>query len=158
MAPAADKREAILEYLKTTALPRVVAGDDYNLTIKTIERGRRNENEMTDGEFPVVFIPGTSERRKNRNPTESDSRMDVVLVGFVKSSAFSPNSSATGVQKDLGKLIRDVTKALEQDPLMGGLITWMEIQEVTSDDGDTAPIAGFVMTVAVNYTFTRKSP
>lgn len=164
MPPAASTRQQVLEYLVGTLLPRIQAGADYNFTLKTIERGWRSPDRMGNNEFPAVFIPTSHERRRtltlggaSNGSSYEANPMEVILVLYVKDSKGSPGASGTGVQKDLDKLIADVTKAIEQDLFLGGvgvnsgLVTNVEITDVATDEGDKFPIAGAVVKVEYQY-------
>lgn len=155
MPPTTSKRESILEYLLNTTLPSIVAGSTFNFTVKTVERGRRSPQEMGKNEFPALFIVSTHEKQSNKNPTEFESDLEVILLGYVMDSKGSLAAPGTGTQRDLGKLIQDVHNALEADPLLGDRVKWMEITEVTSDDGDLAPVGGFVLSVRYEYVDRR---
>jgi hypothetical protein len=155
VAPSASKREQILEYLLSTVIPSVVAGASYTHTVKTIERGRRNIMDMADCNFPAVFIATTAEKRRNLTGNQLDASLQVVLVGYVKNSKTSPGASGTGTQKDLDKLIQDVTRAVEADPTQGNIVKWTEITNIDTDDGDLTPIGGFVMSVTFEYVAER---
>lgn len=155
MPPTTSKRESVLEYLRLTTLPAIVAGSTYNFSVKTVERGRRSPQEMGNNEFPAVFIVSTHEKLSNKNPTESESDLEVVLLAYVKNSKGALGGTGTGVQQDLGKFEQDVKNALEADPLLGDRVKWMEITEVTTDDGDLTPIGGFVLSVRYEYVDRR---
>lgn len=47
----ADKRQALLEYLKTL-LATITTGNGYNFTVNTIARGIRNVRDMEDDKLP----------------------------------------------------------------------------------------------------------
>ncbi len=158
MPPAASKREQILEYLKDTVLPLITAGADYTHTVRTIERGRRSPQALAENEFPAVFILGGQEKRKNLNQTQFESFLQVAIIGYVKNTKASLGADGTGTQKDLDKLIQDVTNAIEDDPLQNELVKWTEITDIATDEGDATPIGGFVMAVTFEYVDERSSP
>ncbi len=167
MPPPQSTRESILEHLRVDVFPSVIRGDRYNHTIKHVERGRRNPEDLGKDKFPAVFIVSTHEKTVNINQIEYESDMNVVVVGYVQNSrtgreygegefsAGAYGSSITGVQRDLGDLIADVRNALELDPLLGGRVKWIEISEVTTDDGDILPYGGFVMSVSMQFVDRR---
>lgn len=155
MPPSNSIRESVLEYLLGTTLPAIVAGSTYNFTVKTIERGRRSYQEMGAHEFPALFIVSTHEKVSNINQTQAEIDLEVILLGYVMNSKSSIGASGTGTQRDLGKFIQDVKNALEADPLLGDRVKWLEIQEVTTDDGDLTPVGGFVLSVRLEYVERR---
>lgn len=157
MPPTQSKREQILEYMRGTVFPLIVAGGSYNMTVKTIERGWRTPTELGLENFPAIFMPSSEEETKNHNQYEFESLMDIVIVGYVNNSKASLNAAGTGIQKDLGNFIADVRTALEADPLFNNLIKYLEITKVTTDNGDLTPLAGFVLSVRVEYIANRQT-
>ncbi len=160
MPPAASKREVILEYLRSTVLRQIQEGPAYNLTVATVERGRRNPVSLGEHEFPALFIASTHEKRKNLNQVHFGATLEVVIVGYVKNTSAMEGGDGTGTQKDLDRLMQDVVAALESDPLMGGDkdVKWIEVTEITTDDGDLTPYGGFVLSVSIEYAAGRKLP
>lgn len=153
-----SKREALQEYLKTTLLPTITIGNGYNNTLVTIRRGLKGRTVLGDSDYPAVFIPGVDEERTRITANQFKSTLNVVIVGYVKTSSDSPNDTDTGVQLDVDRLIADVTKAVEADPLQGGLVYSTEITRISTDDGDLLPIAGFVMSVEFKYATEGTNP
>ncbi len=143
---AASKREALLEYLVNTLLPTITIGNGYNNTLKLIHRGIINPRTLGNDKFPAVVIPGVSERRKRITHNQFQSWLEVNIVGFVRNTQTSP-ADGTGAQQDLDKLIQDLTKAIETDPLQTSLCHNTEVTAVNTDDGDALPVAGAVLTV-----------
>jgi len=158
MPPAQSKKEAVLEHLRLTVFPSIIEGARYNLTVKTVERGRRNPESMGADEFPALFIVSSAEKTTNIQQVEYESIMTVVLLGYVKSKKTSPASAMTGAQVESGKFQQDVRNALELDPLLGDRVKWLEITEITTDDGDIAPHAGFVMSARMEFVDWRSLP
>lgn len=163
MPPIQSRRESILEYLRLEVFPTIIQGARYNLSVKTVERGRRNPEDLGQHEFPALFIASTQETTRNHEQVEYESLLTVVLIGYVSNSRggrtygegeFSGGafgSARTGVQRDLGDFMQDVRNALELDPLLGGRLKWLEITETTTDDGDIFPHGGFVMSVRMEF-------
>jgi hypothetical protein len=111
--------------------------------------------DLGNSDFPAVFIASTEEKRKNLTGNQFDSSLQVIIAGYVKNSKASPGASGTGTQKDLDKLIQDVTRAVESDPTQGNLVKWTEITDIATDDGDLTPLGGFVMSVTFEYVAER---
>lgn len=156
MPPPSSKREQILEKLKSVTLPAIVAGSQFNLTVKTVERGRRAPTELDPTTFPALFIVSTHEKSSNLDThLDFESTLEVILLGYVFCSAPDLSAGQTRLQQDLGKFIQDVRNALEADPLLGNLAKWMEITEVTTDEGDILPYGGFVLSVRYEYVDRR---
>lgn len=158
MPPAQSKKEAILEHLRMSVFPSIIAGDRYNLTVKTVERGRRNPQDLGNEDFPALFIVSTAEKTENIQQVEYESLMTVILIGYVRSKKTSPGSAMTGAQVESGKFQQDVRNALELDPLLGDRVKWLEITETTTDDGDIVPHAGFVMSARMEFVDWRSLP
>lgn len=149
---ANSKRKVILEYIKDTTLAAILTAGGYNHDIGIIERGIRNLDNLTDDEFPALFIPGASELRKDRTKIHFESSMSVFIVGYVKDT----DGVAGGIQVQLDDLIEDVTKALYADEGLGGNALELAVVSVDPDDGDQESHAGFVLQVDVRYS-TLKS-
>ncbi len=153
----ASKREGLLEYLKTL-LATITTGNGYNHTVATVERGIRNVREMGDDQLPALFITMTHEKRQRRTQNQYSGDLQVIIVGYVRNSKGDLNSSSTGVELDLDKLVEDVTKAVETDPLQGLRVYNTEITDVATDDGDLTPNAGIVMSIVFSYVTEGVSP
>lgn len=158
-----DKRQEILEYLRNTLLPTVKVANGYNHTIKLIERGHRSRNDMTDTQFPAVFIATTSEDRENvatmGNQTVFVGKLQIGLIFYVKSTKTNQVKDGTAVQLDLDKLIADLTKAINTD-LSQGIVGLhkTKIARIDTDVGDLLPVAGGVMTVIFEYNTQGVTP
>ncbi len=152
-----SKREALLEYLKTL-IAGVTVANGYNVTIQTIERGIRNPREMADVQLPAVFITMTHEKRVRITANQFRSDLQVILVGYVKSTKGDLNGTATGIELDLDRMIEDLTKAIEADPLQGLRVYNTEITDIVTDDGDLTPTAGAVMSVVFSYASEGVTP
>jgi hypothetical protein len=85
--------------------------------------------------------------------------LQVILVGYVKNTKGDlATTGDTGVELDLDKLIEDMTKAIETDPLQGNRVYNTEITDVATDDGDLFPVSGVVMSVVFSYVTEGVSP
>lgn len=153
-----SNRQTILEYLKNTLLPTIQVSNGYNNNVVEVFRGFRNIKELSDDKFPSIFVTLTHEVRKRITTNQFRSDLQVVLVGYVKNSQTDLNSSATGIDLDLDKLIEDMTKAIETDPLQGGRVYNTEITDIVSDDGDFFPAAGVAMSVVFSYASEGVTP
>lgn len=158
----ASKRQNMLEYLKTL-LATITTGNGYNFTVATVERGIRNIREMGDDQLPALFITMTHEKRKRRTQNQYSGDLQVLIVGYVKNTKGDLNGTATGVELDLDKLIEDVTKAIETDPLQkdnsGNMRVYnTEITDVATDDGDLQQVSGMVMSVVFSYVTEGTNP
>lgn len=146
----ASKRQSLLEYLKTL-LAGITTGNGYNFTVKTVKRGVINQRTLNDNQLPALFIVMTHEKRKRITVNQFSAELQAIIVGYVKNTKGDFASTGTGVELDLDKLIEDVTKIIEADPLQSGLVYDTEIQDIVSDDGDLTPNAGFMLSVVFKY-------
>lgn len=100
-----------------------------------------------DSAFPAVFIATTQENRENITKVSVQCRLQVVFEGYVKNS-----TGLGGLNENLDDLIEDVTKALERDRTLGGLITkWLEIKSIKTDESDVQSFGGMAMSVEIVY-------
>lgn len=153
----ASKRETLLQYLKTL-LATITVANGYNTNVALVERGIQNDRDLTDDKLPALFVTMTHEKRNRITTNQFKADLQVILVGYVKNTKTDLNSSSTGVELDLDKLIEDVTKAVETDPLQGGRVYNTEITDVASDDGDYFATSGFVMSVVFSYASEGVTP
>lgn len=142
---ANSKRKSILNYLRDTTLPGITVAGGYSQDIKTVERGIRPLDALADSNLPAIFIGKTIEKRQNITRNQYQSFITVFLVGFVD------GSDGTSPQEALDDLIGDTTKAVETDRTLGGNAKWLEMKNVTTDDGNLGPRAAFVMEVEISY-------
>lgn len=149
-----SQRATILEYLKNTLLPTITVANGYNNTVYEVVRGFRNVKDMSDDKFPTLMVTMTHEQRKRITQVNYVADLQVIIVGYVKNSKTDLNSTATGIELDLDKLIEDMTKCIEADPLQGGLVKHTSISDIVTDDGDFFPAAGVAMSVIFSYVST----
>ncbi len=150
----ASQRATILEYLKNTLLPTITTGNGYNNTVVGVYRGFQNIKDMSDDKFPSVMVTMTHEQRKRITQVDYKADLQVIIVGYVKNSKTDLNSTATGIELDLDKLIEDITKCVEADPLQGGIVKHTSITDIVTDDGDFFPAAGVAISVIFSYVST----
>lgn len=145
---AESKRTRILEYLRDTTLAAITTGNGYTYTVATIARGLQPIDALPDSSFPVLYIAKADEDRHNITHAGFISDMKVEIYGFVKRSGDTNN-----LQRDLDRLIKDVGNALGADRLLGGNmgVHALEVESITTDDGDADPYAAFLMVVKINY-------
>lgn len=149
---ANSKRKVITNYIRDTTLAAIKTVNGYNNTVAKIERGIRNLENLTDDEFPILFIPGVSESRKDRTKIHFESVMSVFIAGFVRDA----DGVAGGIQQQLDDLVEDVTKAMYADEGLGGNALELAVVTVVPVDGDQESHDGFLMQVDVQYS-TLKS-
>lgn len=148
-----SKRQTILDYLKDTLFPTIISGATYNFTLGLTERGLKNFEQLSDADYPCLFVASADEARSNVTRKDFDSRMTVFLYGGVKQSATNLN-----IQVELDKFIEDVTKCLWTDRTQGNRVSDTEIKEIRTDVGDQLDHAFFVMTVEFLYKAVGTTP
>lgn len=148
---ANSQRQVILTYLASTLFPTITTGAGYNFTVATYERGLKSVDQMTNSDFPALFVSSADEQRENITHRDFKSVMTVIIHGAVK-------SSDGVVQVELDKLIEDVTKALSADYTQGGRVAYTDIKSVVTDEGDQHPHAFFRMEVAMLYKSVGTTP
>lgn len=153
----ASKREQLLEYLKTL-LASITTANGYNNDVQLVERGIRNMRDLTDDKMPALFITMTHEKRKRRTTDKFSGDLQVIIVGYVNNTKGDLSSGSTGVELDLDRLIEDVTKAIETDPLQGDRVYDTEITDIATDDGDLFPTSGMVLSVVFSYVTEGVAP
>lgn len=153
MPPAASQRNVILEYLVDTLLPSIVAGSDYNLSVRTKERGLKDIENIPETAFPAVFVGSADEARKNTSSRHFQSTLTVFLYGVVKADGSGK------IQEQMDLLIADLTKAFYagstpggDDPMHGSIVTRTEIKGIQTDDAVSQTHGKFMMTVEMDYT------
>lgn len=142
----ASKRRTILEYLKNTRLPIITVANGYHTNVGKIQRGLVSEEGLNDSDLPALLLGRTVEKRENITHNQFKSIITLYILGIVKSP-----DGVSNAQGALDDMIADVTHALETDRLMGGNTKWITIKNITTDDGDIAPRAGFLMEVELAY-------
>lgn len=149
----ASKRATLLAYLRDTVLALITTGNGYNFTVGSIRRGVYEIESVPLSALPAVCIARTAEDRTNLTQNQFLGRLEVVLLGYVKSA-----TGTTGTMDEIEKLVQDITKALEQDRLQGGNAKWTEVKRVVTSDGDTDDLGVCAVTVEFNYVSEGATP
>lgn len=149
----ASKRRLILEYLVSTKFPTITVANGYTTNVGKIQRGLFSEGGLNDSDLPALLLGRTVEKRENITRNQYKAIITVSILGIVGSPDGVKNS-----QGALDDMIADVTHALETDRTLGGNAKWLEVKNVTTDDGDIAPRAGFLMDVDIAYVTEGVTP
>jgi len=139
-------RKRILDYLVSDVFTRITTDDGYNTDLQTIKRGILQIDSMPNSSFPALFVARANEDRNNITINQFKSIMRVVIVGYVKNK-----TGIDGLMSQIDNLIEDTTKAIEQDRTLGGNCKWLEVKQITTDDGDMMPFGAFAMVVEIAY-------
>ena len=151
----ASKRQGILEHLANTLFPTITIAGGYNFNLSGSERGLRSTNEMTGNEFPRLFVASADETVESVNGQSFISLMKVYIYGVVASTTAT---TAGDVQIQLDKLIEDTVKVLNVDLTQGNRVSYTNIIEWITDEGDQHPYAFFRMAVNFRYITLLSAP
>lgn len=143
-----SKRQAILDWLVDDAGPlKAINGSGgYVNTISLLQRGQRDMGDLSDADFPCLFISSTDENRQSITAVQYSAELTALLIGAVKSL-----TGVGGVQAALDTLIADVTKALMTDHTQGGRTYSTNVSRIRTDPGDIFPHAACVIEVVFKY-------
>jgi hypothetical protein len=149
----ASKRATLLAYLRDTVLAQIATGSGYNFTVGSVKRGVYEIDALPQSALPAICIARTMEDRSNLTGNQFIGRLEVVLLGYVKSA-----TGVTGTMDEVEKFVEDITKALEQDRLQGDHVKWTEVKRVVTSDGDTDDLGVCAITVEFQYVSEGVSP
>ena len=125
------------------------------IELKKITREPFNVDELTQQQYPALFIQSGDELRSDQTMTSStvtrEAQADFVLVGFVK-------GTDTNIDTKRNQLISTIESTLEADRTRGGYAKRTEIIEVSTDEGTLYPIGGIRVVVRVTYQYTAGTP
>ena len=125
------------------------------IELKKITREPFNVDELSEQQYPALFIQSGDEIRSDQTMTSStitrEASADFILVGFVK-------GSDTNIDTKRNQLIEVIESTLESDRTRGGYAKRTEIVEVSTDEGTLYPIGGIRVVVRVTYQYTAGTP
>lgn len=106
--------------------------------------------QLSNAQFPAILVQTAGESRSDETIGDSNiQRMGVItydIVGYVKSST---------IDTARNQLIEAIEEALDADRTRGGNAKDTQIVSVETDEGATDPVGGIIVTVEVEYFFTR---
>jgi len=124
------------------------------IELKKITREPFNVDELTQQQYPAIFIQSGNEVRSDETMTSStitrEASADFILVGFVK--------GGDNIDTKRNQLIEVIESTLESDRTRGGYAKRTEIVEVSTDEGTLFPIGGIRVVVRVMYQYTAGTP
>jgi hypothetical protein len=124
------------------------------IELKKITREPFDVDELTQQQYPAVFIQSGNEIRSDETMTSStitrEAQCDFVLVGFVK--------GGDNIDTLRNQLITTIESALESDRTRGGYAKRTEIVEVSTDEGTLYPVGGIRVVARVTYQYTAGTP
>jgi hypothetical protein len=145
-----SKREDIASNI-ITALTAVTSP----ITLKKITREPFNVDELSEQQYPAIFIQSGNEIRNDITmPSSTITRQataDFIIVGFVK-------GTTSNIDTKRNELITTIETTLNNDRTRGGYAKNTQVVEVSTDEGVLFPIGGIRMVVRVMYQFTSGTP
>lgn len=125
------------------------------IELKKITREPFNVDELTQQQYPAIFIQSGEETRTDQTMTSTtvtrEATADFVIIGFVK-------GTDTNIDTKRNQLIEVIESTLENDRTRGGYAKRTEIVEVSTDEGTLYPIGGIRVVVRVMYQYTAGTP
>ena len=122
------------------------------ISIKLVTREPFDFDKLSNQQFPAVLIRSAAESRNDNSVGGSLSTrrasVDFELVCFVK---------AKQIDTARNNIIEAVEEGLDSDRTRGGHALNTEITTISIDEGQIQPIGGVIITVNINYIFTRGS-
>ena len=145
-----SKRESIASDIIT-----VLTAVTSPITLKKITREPFIVEELSEQQYPAIFIQSGNEVRTDETMTSTSvtrqALADFVIVGFVK-------GTDTNIDTKRNELISTIETALESDRTRGGYAKRTEVVEVSTDEGTLYPIGGIRIVVRVMYQYTAGTP
>ena len=145
-----SKRESIASDIIT-----VLTAVTSPITLKKITREPFIVEELSEQQYPAIFIQSGNEVRTDETMTSTSvtrqALADFVIVGFVK-------GTDTNIDTKRNELISTIETTLESDRSRGGYAKRTEVVEVSTDEGTLYPIGGIRIVVRVMYQYTAGTP
>lgn len=125
------------------------------ITLKKITRQPFNVDELSEQQYPAIFIQSGNETRSDITILSANitrqATADFVIVGFVK-------GTPTNIDTKRNELITTIESALNNDRTRGGYAKDTQVIEISTDEGVLYPIGGIRVVVRVLYHFTSGTP
>jgi hypothetical protein len=145
-----SKREDIASNIIT-----VLTAVTNPITLKKITRQPFNVDELSEQQYPAVFIQSGNEVRSDITILSANitrqATADFVIVGFVK-------GTSSNIDTKRNELITTIESALNNDRTRGGYAKDTQVIEISTDEGVLYPIGGIRVVVRVLYHFTSGTP
>jgi len=145
-----SKREDIASNIIT-----VLTAVTSPITLKKITREPFNIDELSEQQYPAIFIQSGNETRTDITmPSSTITRQastDFIIVGFVK-------GTTSNIDTKRNELITTIETTLNNDRTRGGYAKNTQIVEVSTDEGILFPTGGIRMVIRVMYQFTSGTP
>jgi hypothetical protein len=145
-----SKREDIASNIIT-----VLTAVTSPITLKKITREPFNVDELSEQQYPAIFIQSGNETRTDITmPSSTITRQattDFIIVGFVK-------GTTSNIDTKRNELITTIETTLNNDRTRGVYAKNTQVVEVSTDEGILFPTGGIRMVVRVMYQFTSGTP
>lgn len=129
-----------------TALQAVTTPTD----IKFVTREPFDFDKLSNAQYPAVLVRTTSEDRGDStvggSAAQRLSTIDYELVCYVK---------GTGLDTARNNIVESIEEKLDEDRTRGGNAIDTQVISVDTDDGSIAPVGGVIITVRIEYQYTR---
>jgi hypothetical protein len=107
-------------------------------------------DKLSNAQYPAILIQTAGETREDSTIGDSGiSRMGTItynVIGYVKSA---------DIDTARNDIIESIEEALDVDRTRGGYAKDTQVVNVETDEGSIDPIGGVILTVEVEYFYTR---
>jgi hypothetical protein len=118
--------------------------------VKKVTREPFDIDKLSNAQFPAILVRTANEAREDvtlgGSATSRQGTLDYELFCFVKHK---------NIDTARNQIIEAVDEKLDEDRSRGGHALDTQIVSVEVDDGTIDPIGGVIVTVRVNYFYTR---
>ena len=118
--------------------------------IKFVTREPFDFDKLSNAQYPAVLVRTTSEDRGDSTvggaATQRLATIDYQLVCYVK---------GTGLDQARNNIVESIEEKLDEDRSRGGNAIDTHLISVDTDDGSIAPVGGVIITVRIEYQYTR---
>jgi len=122
------------------------------VAIRFVSRQPIDSVDLSDHQYPAVFVRTGQEDRSDESMNSSTSRfgrIDYTITGLIKAEG------ELNMDTERNRLIETIEEALEVDRKRNSLCMNSTITNVTTDQGDQFPIARIDINYQVLYKYTR---
>jgi hypothetical protein len=145
-----SKREDIASNIIT-----VLSAITSPITLKKVTREPFNIDELSEQQYPAIFIQSGNELRNDITmPSSTITRQattDFIIIGFVK-------GTTSNIDTKRNELITTIETSLNNDRTRGGYAKNTQVVEVSTDEGVLFPTGGIRMVIRVMYQYTSGTP
>ena len=125
------------------------------ITLKKITREPFDVDQLSEQQYPAIFIQSGNETRSDETMTSStitrQATADFVIVGYVK-------GTTSNIDTKRNELITTIETTLNNDRTRNGNAKNTLVVEVSTDEGVLFPIGGIRIVVRVIYHYTSGTP